>query len=252
MNCQPWPASGHLQPGVCYSFGPSIGPHAVSWWTLPHWLILAGLAAAVIALTWLWPGPPAWLRDRAAGLLAGCGTRMSRADAARWKSARTMADLGGLVIAWMLGEITQTPGHCGPPDEETYPLIPSLTILNRGGFVTDNSQLAETADDGRAWNTWVSGFAPDEVLERIREACDGTGLQVSACRDHVHDCHWRRGLGFFWACPWRECAGFWADRCPSVAGELRDCWFVVIEDPEVARNDLLWPVLEKALSEVTR
>ena len=31
---------------------------------------------------------------------------MSRRDAARWKSARTMTDLGELVIAWLNGEIT--------------------------------------------------------------------------------------------------------------------------------------------------
>jgi hypothetical protein len=231
------------------SFGPGIPDtclRAASWWTLPHCIGLAVVVCAAVALTWLWPGPLAWAWDQTAGRLTG--TRMSRADAARWKSAQTMPDLGERVIAWLNGEIAWTPGHCGGPCEETIPLIPSLTILNRGGFVTDNSQLAEAADDGRTWNTWVSGFAPDAVLERIREACGGTDLAVSACRSHVHDCHWRRGLGFFWACPWRECTDFWTDRCPAVADDLWDCWFVVIEDPEPGRNDLLWPVLEKALT----
>lgn len=180
-------------------------------------------------------------------------TAMNRADRARWRSAKTMADLGGLVIAWMHGEITQTPGHCAPPRDETVPLIPSLEIINRGGFVTDNSQLAETGADGETWNTWVSGFASDATLALIRQACDGTVLEVSACRGHVHQCHHPgRVRGFFWACPWRECTGFWIDRCPDMADVLRNCWFVVVEDPEPGRNDLLWPVLEVwAASRVT-
>jgi hypothetical protein len=192
------------------------------------------------------------ITDRAAELLSRFSSGMSRKDAARWKSARTMADLGELVIAWLNGEITQTPGHCGPPDPETIPLIPALTVINRGGFVTDNSQLAESMGP-HTWNTWVSGFASDAMLGRLLNACDGTALEVSACRDHVHECHWpsgsRRGHGFFWACPWGDCTGFWAGRCPDVAGELRNCWFVVIEDPEPGRNYLLWPTLADALGQ---
>jgi len=171
---------------------------------------------------------------------------MSRADAARWKSATSMADLGELVIAWLHGEIIQTPGHCGPPCDETIPLIPSLTALNRAGFVTDNSQLAEFMG-GRTWNTWVEGFASDETLARIREACGGTDLTVTACRGCAHECD---GSQVWWFCPWREVAGFWAERCPQVADELYDCWFVHVEDPEPGRNDRLWPALEAFASEV--
>ena len=93
---------------------------------------------------------------------------------------------GELVIAWLHGEITQTPGHCGPPCDETIPLTPALTIINRGGFVTDNSQLAESVD-GYAWNTWVDGFATDETLALIRKAVIGTPLIVRACRGRIHE-----------------------------------------------------------------
>ncbi len=183
------------------------------------------------------------LRDRAAAFLPDANG-MSRSDRARWASAKTMADLGELVIAWLHGEITQTPGHCGPPCEETYPLVPYLEVLNRAGFVTDNSQLAESVG-GRTWNTDVDGFASDEVLARIREACEGTGLIVAACRGCVHECG--RHLKW-WFCPWKEQADFWAERCPQVADELYGSWFVHVEDPVPGRNDLLWPVLEKVLS----
>src|SRR5260370_79248 len=99
---------------------------------------------------------------------------MNRADRRRWKQARTLADLGELVVAWLNGEIEQTPGHLAPPDPETIPLIPALTLANRAGFVTDCSQLAESID-GRTWCAWVSGFTTDDGLERLRKALAGTG-----------------------------------------------------------------------------
>jgi hypothetical protein len=155
-----------------------------------------------------------------------------------------MADLGELVIAWLLGEITQTPGHYGPPCDETIPLIPSLTVLNRGGFVSDNSQLAESID-GHTWNTWVDGFATDETLTRIRKAVVGTPLIVRACRGRIHQHERNRFVHV--PCPRTDVTDFWATACPQVADALWDTWFVTIEDPEPGRNDLLWPVIAAAL-----
>ena len=166
---------------------------------------------------------------------------MNRADRRRWKQAATLADLGELVIAWLNGEITQTPGHLGPPDPETIPLIPALTLANRAGFVTDNSQLAET-HEGRTWNTWVEGFATDATLILLREAVAGTPLILTACRRRVHECDRAHRWSY---CPWNEATGFWADRCPDVADELYGSWYVGIADPEPGRNDVLWPALER-------
>lgn len=172
------------------------------------------------------------------------GTRPGKA-AARWRSARTLADLGELAIAWLHGEINQTPGHNGPPDDETIPLIPALVIVNRGGFVTENSQLAGFDGDD-TWNTWVSGFASDATLARLREAVGGTPLRLSACRGRVHECGQQRFR--FPHCPRREVTRFWADACPAVASTLWDAWYVTVEDPEPGRNELLWTTLATALS----
>jgi hypothetical protein len=198
-------------------------------------------AAVFAAVSALRAHAVTWFREHAEACL-GLNV-MSGKDAARWASARDMADLGGLVIAWLNGEVRQTPGHCGPPCGETLPLIPVLTLVNRAGFVTDASQLAET-HEGRTWNTWVDGFACDTLLARLREAVSGTPLILTACRRGVHECerasHWCR-------CPWREVTGFWSGKCPAAADELRACWFVSIADPEPGRNDRLWPALEAAL-----
>lgn len=164
---------------------------------------------------------------------------MNRADRRRWRQAATLADLGELVIAWLNGEIRQTPGHCGEPAPETVPLIRALTAANRAGFITDNSQLAETVN-GRTWCTWVAGFTTDAGLARLREAVAGTGLQLAACRDRVHECDKR----LFWPCPGDDAISWWLDRCPNVTG-LADVWVVMLGDPEPGRNDRLWPTLER-------
>jgi hypothetical protein len=172
--------------------------------------------------------------------------RVNRSDRKAWKSARTLGDLGELVVRWLNGEITETPDHLAPPDDETVPLINALTAINRGGFITVMSQLAESRD-GESWNTWVDGFATDAVLERLRAAVDGTPLILSACRRRVHghsqnDHWWRR------RCQWRMVTGYWADRCPAVADALADCWLVSVMDPEPGRNLLLWGTLTRALT----
>jgi hypothetical protein len=162
---------------------------------------------------------------------------MKRADRAAWRSARTMANLGELVVAWLAGQLQQTPGHLGPPCAETIPLIPALAAANRAGFVTDNSQAAGR-DGARVWEAWVCGFATDGTLARLRAAVAGTPLILEACRGRVHGGH-RRGQ-----CPRREVTGFWLRRCPDAYRELAVTWHVTITDPAPGRNDRLWPVLE--------
>lgn len=170
---------------------------------------------------------------------------MNRADRRRWRQARTLADLGELVVAWLNGDLIETPGHMGPPDDETIPLIFTLSLINRSGFVTDNSQRADSLN-GNTWGAWVAGFAPGAVLARIRAAAEGTPLTVAACRGGVHECGAQRLVwcpSFLRPCPGKEARGFWADRCPEVAGEIRDTWYVTAADPEPGRNDRLWPAL---------
>ncbi|WP_031099057.1 DUF6919 domain-containing protein [Streptomyces sp. NRRL S-15] len=80
---------------------------------------------------------------------------MSRADRRRWKSARTVADLGELMSLWLEGEIASRPGYAPRygPDEETAHLVPSLAALCRAGYITTCSQpgSAGTGADGLWW-----------------------------------------------------------------------------------------------------
>lgn len=192
-----------------------------------------------------WRGRVAFaVRERAEAWLPGRYTGMSDRDRKRWASAKSKKDLGEMVIAWLEGEIQQTPGHCGPPCEETIPLIPALTLANRAGFITDNSQRADRDEPtGLVWEAWVSGFASDAVLADLRRAISGTPLEMVACRDRSHECQRMAFLLRF--CPWPDSMEFWGDCCPGVASELEACWYVTIRDPQPGRNDVLWPALER-------
>jgi hypothetical protein len=165
---------------------------------------------------------------------------VNRADRRAWAGPATMPGLGAVVACWLAGSVQQTPGHLGPPDPETIPLIPALTAANLAGFVTDNSQSA----DG-PWEAWVSGFATDDTLAGLREAVAGTPLILTACRGREHSCPWR-------CCPGREVLGNWAGRCRGARRELAAAWWVTITDPEPGRNDRLWPALVTCPREPTR
>jgi hypothetical protein len=170
---------------------------------------------------------------------------VNRHDRKAWKAARTLDDLGELVIRWLNGKITETPDHMGPPEAETIPLIDALTVINRGGFITVMSQLADEDDDG-VCNAWVDGFATDAVLRHLKVAVYGTPLTLTVCRRGVHD-HKRNGHWWESRCQWRMVTGYWAERCPAAADAIRECWLVSVEDPEPGRNDVLWGVLTHAL-----
>ncbi|MDX3025352.1 DUF6919 domain-containing protein [Streptomyces acidiscabies] len=110
---------------------------------------------------------------------------MSRADRRRWRSARTVADLGELMALWLEGTIASRPGYAARygPDEETEHLVPVLAALCRAGYVTTCSQpgLAATGYDGRWWEqrAAVELVVVDPTLKRrLLKAARAAGLVV--------------------------------------------------------------------------
>jgi hypothetical protein len=170
---------------------------------------------------------------------------MNRRDRARWRNAQTLDDLGELVIAWLNGEMKQTPGHLGPVWDETLPLIPALTAANRAGFITDNSSPAADAW-GDPSEASVSGFvAPDRLTGDLANRGFPwlhKGLVVTVCRYGVHECGKTKPWELW--CPGREARGWWSRACPAVGRQLADAWYVQLGDPEPGQNDRLWPLLE--------
>ncbi|MER6807498.1 hypothetical protein ABT319_36645 [Streptomyces sp. NPDC000678] len=118
---------------------------------------------------------------------------MSRADRRRWKSARTVLDLGELMALWLEGEIASRPGYQPRfgPDEETAHLVPTLAALCRAGYVTTCSQpgFAGTGADGLWWEqrAAVELVVTDPALfHRLVDAAHAAGLTVRI-NDHRRD-----------------------------------------------------------------
>lgn len=110
---------------------------------------------------------------------------MTRADRRRWKSARTVADLGELMALWLEGAIASRPGYAARygPDEETEHLVPTLVALCRAGYITTCSQpgCAGTGVDGLWWEqrAAVELVVTDaELLHRLVDAAHAAGLTV--------------------------------------------------------------------------
>jgi len=149
---------------------------------------------------------------------------MRRRDRERWASARTLADLGDVTVAWLAGEVRETPGHCGPPQAETIPYLGVLAAVNQAGFVTTNSQAA-----GPSWEAWVDGFAMPATVTRLHRAAAGTPVTI------VPLAHGRR-----------EELRWYGRVCHSDAVAcLRAARFIHVSDPRPKHNDVLWPALAR-------
>jgi hypothetical protein len=184
---------------------------------------------------------------------------MRSEDRARWRSARSLADLGELTAQFLEGRIGQSPSHCAPPDPETTGLIPVLAAANRAGFVTHQSQPGEHRDEhGSAQRANVSGFASPEAFARLMAAASGADLIITAAR--ALDASEERQFGPFFAITLDEGEDYTWDgiacsrsalddsyglEChPLAVDELFAAWQVTLIDPVWGRNDGLWSVLQ--------
>lgn len=109
-----------------------------------------------------------------------------RATRKLWAQASTLLELGELIAQWLEGSIDSQPGYmpnCGP-DDETEPLIPVLSSINRAGFVTNGSQPGckpEADGDGAVWcqRAAVMGWITDDGWPELARAATAAGLIVA-------------------------------------------------------------------------
>ncbi|MBT2439800.1 hypothetical protein J7E93_06625 [Streptomyces sp. ISL-36] len=192
---------------------------------------------------------------------------MTRTDRARWRAARSIADLAGLTARWLEGEVTSHPSCATPnygPDEEPAHLVPVLAAANRAGYLTDNSQpgLIELGSDGVLWEqrAAVTGWIDrnnQQMVRRITTAARDAGLLVCVDRpgtevpvtkvdgqDYtVFGAVLPEYLPVLWPAPL-------IDR--DLFATLANATAVTLVDLRYGRDSLLWPVLAEAVgSEVT-
>lgn len=188
---------------------------------------------------------------------------MSRTDRARWRAARSIADLAELTALWLEGRIASHPGvmpNCGP-DEETSDLVPVLALANRNGYLTDNSQpgTSGTGFDGRWWEqrAAVTGWvrcdqAGIDLVNQILVPAQAAGLIV--CADSHHglpvtcvDGHPYTTFGG--PLSKRDLRTIWPAHLihRDLFRQLQGAIQLTVIDPAYGRNDRLWNVLAKAL-----
>jgi hypothetical protein len=180
-------------------------------------------------------------------------------DRRRWASAQTLPELAELMALWLEGELSMWPGYGAGADEETTLMSPTLAAANRAGFLTDQSQPGYIGPgfDGLMWEqrAAVSGLVGDErLLTRLRRAGEAAGLLVLISHPRLLPagrgavCTLRGGqpyTTFGEYMPPRVLRGVWRgiDRQAFVA--IADAWQVCLIDPEIGRNDRLWPLLDE-------
>ena len=195
---------------------------------------------------------------------------MNRADRKLWAAARTLADLGELTARWLEGRISSQPGYYGAADIEDPAMIPVLARLNRAGFVTVSSQQGSSGPgyDGAHWRqrAAVDGFADESAALRIiRAVAPVQGLVTVSfppstlprrrfrC-DKELPVTWRECEEYTWfgqQVPRREIRSRrvgWGACSRAARNALCSAWQVSVIDLEWGRNDLLWDVLDDALT----
>jgi hypothetical protein len=194
---------------------------------------------------------------------------MRRSDRHRWAAARDMTDLGELTAQWLEGAIGETPNYLGPPDPETFELVPVLAAANRAGFLTYGSQpgFDGTGFDGVRWmqRAAVEGFASAYTTMRLDSAATRAGLKViwhnpkrlprrRTSYDGSLTTTWRDGkpyTSFGYTLSKHDLRWEYGGCSRAAVRAVCSAWQVTIADPEPGRNDRLWPALEQFAAEVT-
>lgn len=190
-----------------------------------------------------------------------------RAERKVWAEADSLADLCGLMIRWLDGELSATPGYYGSVDvdEDDAPgLTDACRALNRAGFLTTCSQAGydgPSYEDRRCTQVAVvDGYATPAMVVALRAKLFGTPYVIQEFASRWSDygskvpVTWvdgdavtRFGGGLGRRQIRREWGGYvGANAVRDLCGALQ----VVIYDPEPGRNTL-WMDLSAALAGVS-
>ena len=174
-----------------------------------------------------------------------------------WTSAQTLRDVADATIAWLRGELRDTPWYAGAPCSETHEITRELIALNRAGVVTCFSQPARSLDErGAAQRAALAGHCSQrDVVLRVQALglCsdlivlivpygDAIGYQIPITIQAHRACTW---LGFH--APEEDDVRMKAVGRGARRELRRSVWIAVI-DPMWGRRDYLWQRLLGALA----
>lgn len=99
------------------------------------------------------------------------GTPLLAEEEPLWMAARSLADVAGLTVRWLTGDIRSQPFYFGPVDvDDAAGLTAALVACNRAGLLTNCSQ-AGSVDAGDGWTLLaaVTGFMDTAAAHRLAE-----------------------------------------------------------------------------------
>lgn len=181
-----------------------------------------------------------------------------------WRDARSIGDLGQLMAQWLEGRIPSWPGYDGPFGQEEQDgarhLIPTLAAVNRGGFVTTDSQPAYQGRgyDGAYWRqrAYVTGIVDSRspLMDRLQQAATSAGMTVvrGTRRPSTPVVFTERDgqphTGISTKLRRDQLARDWHGIGRSAMRELRvHGVHLTLMDPVWGRDDRLWPALREAV-----
>ncbi|MEU7158878.1 DUF6919 domain-containing protein [Streptomyces chrestomyceticus] len=184
---------------------------------------------------------------------------MSRADRARWRSARTLADLGRLTADWWVGSVRSLPGRRAGhrPDPALAAHVPVLAAANRAGFLASAAQAGLATARVRQ-KAAVQGFTADPVLiHYLVGAAEKAGLDVVL--HDWHDAFYAEHTGgvtvtrtahgtvvFGQALAVQDIKALWP-RLPDAVDAVVPALQITLADAVFGPSDLLWGALADAV-----
>ena len=170
-----------------------------------------------------------------------------------WRTARTLEDLAQATIAFLRGDLGETPVHGGPPDPETAPLIADLMRMNAAGFITVDSQPGEVSP-GWSQRAYVEGLCTEATAARIEAAVLGTELVLlSFAPGAIGEASITVSLDgrtpntFLGRADPSYFNDLIGNGSPELDAELARAWTLQIFDPVWGRSDMLLSALVAAL-----
>ena len=87
---------------------------------------------------------------------------------ARWRRVRSFDDLRDVMVLFIKGKEQRTPWHNGPLAPESASIRDQLLVLNRNGFVTDDSQPGMISA-ARKQRAYVSGLVHPSMAAALHD-----------------------------------------------------------------------------------
>lgn len=176
----------------------------------------------------------------------------------QWANTTTITGWGQLVADWLVGDEPHRPGHrdTGTPGSPSMQLRVILADYAQAGLIPDLYQSAQAGEPDRR-RAYLTGYATDQIADRLKTALAGTDLIIWADRVQLlpDSGSWLSVsmVDGVTGAAIGDTPGSWdelmrvADDTGIAWGELQAMHYVFIVDPKWGCDDRLWLTVHQVL-----